>query len=346
GGGGHGIGSNGGSSGTGSGGGGGGGLFKKSTSSKSAKNSNTIGEFTDYLNNEDLAAIDHQLTTAADLYCKAAGVFEYIAQEMIPKWNKSMAAAVVLNHESNTGSHSGTSLSLGKTSSSSAAALKSLSESSRPVDASIKAARASAIRLSTSGGSIPSSTATSGSSKTSYVLLAKLTIGVKEEYERAYGLLKSVKDLNDISTEFRNHVKDAKVYYEAQAQTLLGMDAYEAQQYGKAIGFMSLARTTFLSLSKSSKAHTIAHAASFEYRLANEKVMAFQKINDSITFEQVPGQAELLGVMPNGRDLLSIKKYVAPRPSFGSAATAGEGGYGGADDSVNKLSYALQGAYF
>lgn len=95
--------------------------------------------------------------------------------------------------------------------------------------ASIKAARASAIRLSTSGGSPASSTTSSGTSKTSYVLLAKLTIGVKEEYERAYGLLKSVKDLNDISTEFRNHVKDAKVYYEALAQTLLGMDAYEAQ---------------------------------------------------------------------------------------------------------------------
>lgn len=106
---------------------------------------------------------------------------------------------------------------------------------------------------------------------------------------------------------------------------------------------MSLARASFLSLAKSSKAHTIAQAASFEYRLANEKVVAFQKINDSVTFEQVPSAAELLGVMPNGRDLLSIKKYVAPRPSFGSAAIAGEGS---ADDSVNKLSYALQGAYF
>jgi len=88
--------------------------------------------------------------------------------------------------------------------------------------ASIKAARASST--ATNSGS----TATSGT-KTSYVLLAKLTIGVKEEYERAYGLLKSVKDLNEISTEFRNHVKDAKLYYEAAAQTLLGMDAYETQ---------------------------------------------------------------------------------------------------------------------
>lgn len=109
-----------------------GGLFKKghSIGSKSAKNANTIGEFTDYLNDEDLAAIDHQLTTAADLYCKAAGVFEYVAQEMIPRWNKSMAAAVVI-HESSIGSHGST---LGKALSSTAAAMKALSESSRPVD--------------------------------------------------------------------------------------------------------------------------------------------------------------------------------------------------------------------
>jgi len=124
-----GSGSGGGSGGSG-GGGGGGGLFKKSSSAaKSTKNPNTIGEFTDYLNDEDLATIDHQLTKAADLFCQAAGVFEYIAQEMIPRWNKSMAAAVVIQ-ESGSGSQT---LGLGKPLSSSAA-VKALSESSRPVD--------------------------------------------------------------------------------------------------------------------------------------------------------------------------------------------------------------------
>ena len=93
--------------------------------------------------------------------------------------------------------------------------------------ASIKAARASAIKQSTSGTGViaPSGTA----SKTSYGLLAKLTVGVKEEYERAYGSLKAIKDQNEISSEFRAHVKDGKIYYEAMAQVLLGMDAYEAQ---------------------------------------------------------------------------------------------------------------------
>ncbi|KAF9113799.1 hypothetical protein BGX27_000769 [Mortierella sp. AM989] len=349
------------------GGGGASRLFKKSssnpTASKSARNSNTIGEFTDYLSDEDMAEIDHQLTTAADLYCKAAGVFEYVAQEMIPKWNRYLAAVTVAQETS--------SGSVG-TKAPSSATVKALSESSRPVDvqtsvisahiklalaeahacavrkAMIKAARASAVKVSPSGAS---STSSSGGpagtgSKTSYVLLAKLIIGVKEEYERAYGLLKSVKDLNEIASEFRAHVKDAKVYYEAVAQTLLGMDAYEAQHYGKAIGFMTIARASFAALSKSSKAHVIAHSAAFEYRLANEKVLAFQKINDSVTFEQIPSQMQLLAVMPSGRDLLSSKKYIAPRPSFGSAATAGEGGNGSTDDNVNKLTYALQGAYF
>lgn len=65
-------------------------LFKKKSSiMKGSASSNTIGEFTDYLSEEDLAGIDHQLTTAADLYCKAAGIFEYVAQDLIPKWNES-----------------------------------------------------------------------------------------------------------------------------------------------------------------------------------------------------------------------------------------------------------------
>jgi hypothetical protein len=72
-------------------------LFKKSsnTSSKAAKNTNTIGEFTDYLNDEDLTGIDHQLTTAADLYCRAAGVFEYVVQEMIPRWNEAKPVVII-----------------------------------------------------------------------------------------------------------------------------------------------------------------------------------------------------------------------------------------------------------
>ncbi|KAF9102011.1 hypothetical protein BGX29_005066, partial [Mortierella sp. GBA35] len=317
-------------------------LFKKSsnTSSKAAKNSNTIGEFTDYLNDEDLAGMDHQLTTAADLYCRAAGVFEYVAQDMIPRWNEAASGAVVnpVRDALAPGSNK-----------------KQGAETSRPVDvqtsvvsahirlalaeahactvrkASIKAARASAIKLSGHGAG---ATAPSGgvASKTSYGLLAKLTVGVKEEYERAYGLLKAIKDQNEISAEFRIHVKDGKIYYEALAQVLLGMDAYEAQQYGKAIGFLSVARATFLSLAKASKSHTIAQSAAFEYRLANEKVIAFQKINDSVTFEKVPSAAELLGLMPSGRELLSVKRYEAPRPSFGSAASARDGGAGGEDE--------------
>lgn len=116
------------------------------------------------------------------------------------------------------------------------------------------------------------------------------------------------------------------------------------RQYGKAIGFMSAARTSFGSLSKSSKAPTISHAAAFEFRLATEKVQSFQKINDSVTFHKVPSPAELLPLMPSGRDLLKVKPYLAPRPDFGSAATANEGG---SEDNANKgSSYAMQGAYF
>jgi len=94
-------------------------LFKKS--SKSGKGAgNTIGEFTDYLTDEDLAGIDHQLTSAADLYCKAAGVFEYVTQQMIPRWNQRIASVTAaLTAASNHGP-----VGLGKI----------VPESARPVD--------------------------------------------------------------------------------------------------------------------------------------------------------------------------------------------------------------------
>ncbi|CAO3571370.1 unnamed protein product [Mortierella alpina] len=307
---------------------------KKSTKSPS----NTIGEFTDYLNDTDLTGMDHQLTTAADLYCKAAGVFEHVVQELIPKWNDAPEDSKKITPESSRPVDVQTSVV-------SAHVKLALGEAHACTvrKAAIKAARASAAKQSSAAGT--ASPAGSGS-KTSYVLLAKLTIGIKEEYERAYGLLKSVKDLNEISSDFKAHVKDAKIYYEAVAQTFLGLDAYEAQHYGKAIGFMAIARASFAALAKSSKASTIAYAAAFEYRLANEKVSAFEKINNSVTFEPIPAYAALMAVMPSGRDLLSAKKYFAPRPSFGSAATAADASQSGAGDSVNKLTYALQGAYF
>lgn len=106
---------------------------------------------------------------------------------------------------------------------------------------------------------------------------------------------------------------------------------------------MSAARESFGTLSKSSKAATVSNAAAFEFRLATEKIQSFKKINDSVTFHIVPSPIELLAVMPRGRDLLKVKAYVAPRPDFGSAATASEGG---AEDGANKASYAMQGAYF
>ena len=52
------------------------------------------------MNDEDLAGMDQQLTTAADLYCKAAGVFEHVVQEMIPKWNEADKDSKKLTPES------------------------------------------------------------------------------------------------------------------------------------------------------------------------------------------------------------------------------------------------------
>ncbi|KAF9965707.1 hypothetical protein BGZ73_001350, partial [Actinomortierella ambigua] len=155
-----------------------------------------------------------------------------------------------------------------------------------------------------------------GGGKMSLSLLAKLSIGVKEGYERAYGLIKGIKDLDDISSDFRNHVKDGKLYYESMAQSFLGTDAYESGQYGKAVAFLTTAQATLASLAKSSKSPAISYAAHVELHPAKDKAQSYQKINNSVAFEALTSKSDLLRLMPSGRDAFKLKKYTPPTPAF------------------------------
>ncbi|KAG0260038.1 hypothetical protein DFQ27_003764 [Actinomortierella ambigua] len=402
-----------------------------SSSRKAAKlaGSSLVGDWIDHVRDEDMAQIDMALKTAAELYCRAAGVFSYIVDDLIPRWNayqssSGQAAAFVRSSPASAsvgmagalGTGGGaSSLSSLPSSSPSPSPSSSLGlsignfggvpmltaggeldsrllgsvahESSRPIDvqtlmvashirlalgeansctiqkASLSGARVRALERAsggssgsngrmtgtagsaTAGGGVGAGAGAGGSSggggKTSLSLLAKLSMGVKEEYEYAYGLIKAIKDLDEISSDFRNHAKDGKLYYEAMAQSFLGIDAYESGQYGKAVAFLTTAQATLASLAKSSKSPAISYAAHVEWHPVKDKAQSYQKINDSVAFESLTPRADLLRLMPSGRDMFKLKKYIPPAPAFGITAAQQT-----QDESAQKGSYALQGAYF
>ncbi|KAF9166769.1 hypothetical protein DFQ26_006983 [Actinomortierella ambigua] len=404
-----------------------------SSSRKAAKlaGSSLVGDWIDHVRDEDMAQIDMALKTAAELYCRAAGVFSYIVDDLIPRWNayqSSSGQASAFLRSSPAGASTGMAGALGTgggasslsslpSSSPSPSPSSSLGlsignfggvpmltaggeldsrllgsvahESSRPIDvqtlmvashirlalgeansctiqkASLSGARARALERASGGssgsngrmaGAAGSATAgggvgvgagagaggsSGGGGKTSLSLLAKLSMGVKEEYEYAYGLIKAIKDLDEISSDFRNHAKDGKLYYEAMAQSFLGIDAYESGQYGKAVAFLTTAQATLASLAKSSKSPAISYAAHVEWHPVKDKAQSYQKINDSVAFESLTPRADLLRLMPSGRDMFKLKKYIPPAPAFGITAAQQT-----QDESAQKGSYALQGAYF
>ncbi|KAG0227724.1 hypothetical protein BGW42_002743 [Actinomortierella wolfii] len=356
--------------------------------------SSLVGDWIEYVRDEDMAQIEATLKMAVDLYCRAAGVFSYIVEDILPRWNHYHSSSQTKSGSSIGAGGAGTApsaLSIGTISglpvltaaadqdSRSSSGSSATHESSRPIDvqtamiashirmalgeahacsiqkASLETARARAqekVAAAVGGAGGGSAGAGGGSggggsgssssgSKFSFSLLAKLSIGVKEEYERAYGLIKAIKDLNEISTDFRSHAKDGKLYYEAMAQTFLGIDAYETGQYGKAVAFMSTAQGTLASLSKSSKSPAIAYASHVELYPIKDKAMSYQKINDSVAFEPLTPKADLLRLMPSGRDMFKIKKYTPPTPAFGLSPA-----HQTQDEIGQKGAYALQGAYF
>ncbi|CAG8457420.1 4029_t:CDS:2 [Ambispora leptoticha] len=239
--------------------------------------------------------IDTKLKQAADFFCKAAGIFAYIAEQVCPRWNNPPA--------------------------------------SRPPDVLMEMITSISKIALADASSIAIRKALM--SRTSSSLLAKLAIGVAGHYEKANGLIKSLKDPQKVCADFRKYVSYGALFHQALGKKFLAKDAYEHQQMGKAVGFITEAKEAIHQLSKS-KSTIIASHASQEYTEVVALYANYVNTNETISFENVPNKEELQALIPGGRVALDLTKYTPPPPSFGPSLEK-------EDDDDN---YILKGRYY
>ncbi|KAL7309167.1 hypothetical protein PS15m_011280 [Mucor circinelloides] len=231
---------------------------------------------------------------AADTLNTAAGLFAFVANDVIPTWQQS--------------------------------------PDNRPVEtvrefpvALSKMALADAQAIA-----INKALVTSNISKS---LIAKLYMGVAGQYEMAYGLISSISGTQDVSTDLKKYLSDGTLFYKAMAKKHLAMDSNDNQKMGQAVGFARDCKADLKSIQHSSlsKAHirksAIAARAAKEEETVTELLQKYTMINDTVSYELVPSRQELQKLIPGGRGVLELKSYSLPSPVFGPTIQKGEKSY-------------------
>ncbi|KAI8075326.1 BRO1 domain-containing protein [Gongronella butleri] len=173
-------------------------------------------------------------------------------------------------------------------------------------------------------------------------LAAKLYLGVAGQYEMAYGLISSVKE---VTSELKKYLLDGTLFYKAMAKKYLALDAHDNQKMGVAVGFLreckaDLKSVQQLSLSKPHqmrKSTAVAARALKEEESVNDLLQRFNLINDTVSYQSVPTRQDLQRMIPSGRSVLEMKPYIPPSPIFGKVSN-----FGGQEDA----SYARSGRYW
>ncbi|KAK9761375.1 hypothetical protein K7432_013774 [Basidiobolus ranarum] len=233
-----------------------------------------------------------KLNTAAELLCKASGVFNYISENICPKWNSP----------------------------------------EKPIDCTREAITALARVTLADAQSIAIRRALQR--KSSHSLLAKLTIGVANNYEFSMGLINSLPK-HVICSVFKKYVADGIIYHQAIAKKYLAIDAYDSQKVGHSVGFIKEAKESLGNLSKHSKSDAVALHAERELESVKELYSLYKRINDTVAYQPVPSKAELTTLIPGGRSVLDAKPFHIPKHSFNTTDSGEPSG-----------EYLLSGAYY
>ncbi|KAJ1651102.1 hypothetical protein IWQ61_008253 [Dispira simplex] len=242
------------------------------------------------------------------LLCQAAGVYQYILEQVLPPWSR------VDLHRHPPDLHPGMLQALSKL--------------------AMADAQRIAVRISQAQNTSPS-------------LLAKLLLGVVEQYDQAFGLfqtqVQTIRDMTDQTADLRRYLKDGRIYLAACAKRYLATDAYRANRVGVAMGFLQLAKKDIQMLVKKQRSSIVAEAQCLLQEIDQESSL-YNKLLSTVSFETVPGEGELLSMIPQGRTLLEVKVFVPSvldvhKPSKGSASTTNS------NHSGDKL-YAMQHEYY
>ncbi|KAJ6584765.1 BRO1 domain-containing protein [Mycena capillaripes] len=258
------------------------------------------------ISDADRKAKDNQLTVAADLLCRASGIFSYINETVLVDWERVSSPALTkppdLSREVNN-----------------ALAKSSLAD-----------AQTLAIRKLLSKSAYDSNVAPGPplpKSHPSPALISKLHLECSSLYSSARtlattpssaskGKTKGISSADgEISTDLRRYLNEETVFHDALARKWLGVDAGEnggSDRGGDAVGFLIWAKKELEDL-KGRKKDRVSN----ELESVNVFLKHYKKVNDSLHFQPVPTQADLQSRIPTGRLALTAKTYVPPQPAFG-----------------------------
>ncbi|KAJ9121671.1 hypothetical protein QFC22_002291 [Naganishia vaughanmartiniae] len=300
---------------------------------------------------EDKRKID-KLAQAADMLCRASGLFDYIAQTLLPEWEARIADSTDVKSGA---------MRLGK------GKAKMPGEFSRDVQralATMALADANSLGIQKLLSPFSSTIAFQSTSlplprgHPSPGLLAKLYIEVATLYSSARNLLKTMKTSKGSSLEGLNiddDIEPGLLAYlrkewglaDVRSRKWLAVEAGEhssGEKVGQAIAMLKDAQNRLDDLRKHGDigASTMKKMRGLKIgrssggkeekserkgRIAQEmaEIESFLKtythMNNTVSFQPIPAIASVQALMPGGRPILTSKPFVLPKPAFGPGSS-------------------------
>ncbi|KAF7797629.1 hypothetical protein EIP86_008829 [Pleurotus ostreatoroseus] len=305
------------------------------------------------LSDADRRAKDDRLGFAVTLLCKTAGVFEYIAKEVLSGWvaarERALAAGLSCPHPPDLSRE--VLIGLSKMALADAqnlairklltrAAMESVVTPGPPLPRSHPSpALAAKLHLEcvalytsaralvkTPGASRPALASHSSKSK------FKLSIGKKDSDREGLG---ATEPGEEVAPELRRYLNDEVALHNALSHKWLGVDAGEnggSQQTGTAVGFLGWSKRELEDLKGGGSGMAAVGIASEREKDMRDTrrtrvhaeldgvsvfLKGYKRMNDSMSFQVVPPQSDLQAAIPAGRAAVSIRPYAKPTPAFG-----------------------------
>ncbi|KAI0823612.1 hypothetical protein BC628DRAFT_1324282 [Trametes gibbosa] len=289
-------------------------------------------------------AKDEKLAFAVTLLCKAAGLYEYIGKGCLAEWERERARVISLGMTCLRPPDLSREVVIGLSKlaladAQSLAIRKLLSKAafestltpgpplpkSHPSPALVAKLYLECASLYSSARSLVKTPgASKGASK------SKMKLSFRKDKD---GSAASEDTGEEVALELRRYLADEVALHNALAHKWLGVDAGEhggTSKGGVSVGFLEWAKRELEELRSS---HTSGGMMDSERekeirerrkaRLQEELqttgtfLVGYKKMNDTLSFQTVPPQSELQGMIPAGLMAVSIKPYTKPIPAFG-----------------------------
>ncbi|KAG8813461.1 hypothetical protein FRC17_001574 [Serendipita sp. 399] len=261
---------------------------------------------------------DEKLNFSVQLYLKAAGIFSYVAENVVPRWERSLEESEVKANP--------------------LLALRPLDLNKELILALSRFALAEAQMLAIRklmSKSAYDSTLTPGpplpKSHPSPKLIAKLSLDALENYASALSLAKGARGglqgNTEVTKDLTRWLGDEMTLMSALSHKWLGVDAGEQSstpgKAGESVGFLQWAKSELETLKDGG--HGISGLRRKEKRKQRvvEEISStisflshYKKLNDTLHFESIPPVATLQSLIPTGTAAVTMKPFVPPSPAF------------------------------